>query len=234
MSTNEKTPNALTPIDGFGDAGDATASPLRGISFRFKDSAYFAYSESFNVKGRTFAAIDKRDGWQKLAEGIPPEYLMRQPGQLRPPRPHVDEKDWPLDLNNKPAHPWKLTRYLYLIDTATGEISTFWSNTIGGKVAFDELSDQVKFMRGAQADAVPIIALESKMMPTQFGSKTPRPYFRILGYKMRGQISSEKLLTSEAKAPLVEAERPSLAAELNDAIPTFDAEAPKKSKKSKK
>ena len=146
-----KTLNALTPVDGFSDTGDTAASPIRGIGFRFKEGKigeeYIAYSEPFPVANRIFAAIDKTDGWQKLAEGVPPEYLMRKPGELRPPRPHVDEKDWPVDLNDKPVHPWKLTQYLYLLDTATGEISTFWSNTTGGKMAFAELSDQVKIMR---------------------------------------------------------------------------------------
>jgi hypothetical protein len=230
MSTNEKTPNALTVSDGFSDSGDAAASPLRGISFRFKDGDYLAYSEPFNVKGRAFAAIDKADGWQKLAEGVPPEYLMRKPGQLRPLRPHVDEKDWPVDLNGKPAHPWKLTRYLYLLDTATGEVSTFWSNTVGGRIAFDELSDQVKFARGAQPEAVPVIALESTMMPTQYGSKKPRPYFHILGYKMRSHVGSQNLLTDETKTPLVEV-KPSLKEELNDEIPNFSVEATKKKRK---
>jgi hypothetical protein len=225
MESENRTPNALTPlpIDGFGDIADASASPLRGISFRFKDGDYLAYSEPFPVKGRTFAAIDKADGWQKLAEGVPPEYLMRQPGQLRPPQPHVDKKDWPLDLNGQSTHPWRLTRYLYLLDTATGEISTFWSNTIGGKVAFNELSDQVKFMRGEHPDAVPIIALESTMMPTQFGSKKARPYFRIVGYKLRSHIGSQNLLTDETKAetPVVEVEKPPF----NDDLPDF-AKAP--------
>src|SRR5215468_7525354 len=112
--------NALTIADGFDDTGDTTASPLRGIAFRFKDGSYYAYSDPFPTYD------DTADGWQKLAEGCPPEYLMRQPGQMRPQRPHVDEKDWPLDFNGKPDHPWKLTRYLYLMDTKTGEISTFW------------------------------------------------------------------------------------------------------------
>src|SRR5262249_24979109 len=151
--------------------------------------------------GRTFAVIDKSDGWQKLSKGVPPEYVVRKPGQVRLPLPHVDEQDWPIDLNGKPSHPWKLTRYLYLIDTNSGEVSTFWSDTIGGRVAFDELSEQVKVTRSVQPDAIAVIALESTLMPTQFGSKKPRPYFRIAGYKLRSNIGSQNLLTDQTKAP---------------------------------
>jgi hypothetical protein len=225
MSEDErKTPNALMPVDGFSDTGDITASPLRGIGFRFKEGKigeeYIAYSEPFPVANRIFAGIDKTDGWQKLAEGVPPEYLMRKPGESRPPRPHVDEKDWPVDLNGKPVHPWKLTQYLYLLDTATGEISTFWSNTTGGKMAFAELSDQVKIMREMNPGTIPVplITLERTMFPTGFGGKKARPFFKIVGYKLRSQIGAQNLLTSETK-PV-----PSLAEELNDEIPSFEDE----------
>jgi hypothetical protein len=154
----------------------------------------------------------------ELAKDCAPEYLMRQPGQVRPPRPHVDEADWPLDFNGKPAHPWKLTRYLYLMDTKTGEVSTFCSNTIGGQVAFDQLSQQVKITRGVQPGAIPIISLESALMPTQFGSKKPRPHFRIVGYKLRSDISTQNLLTDETE-PLAEIQKPSIAEEMNDELP---------------
>ena len=214
----DSTSNALTIVDGFDDNADASNSPLRGIAFRFKDGEYFAFSDEFPTEGRTFAVIDKADGWQKLAEGIPPEYLMRQPGQVRPPRPHVDEADWLENFNGVPEHPWKLTRYLYLLDTATGEVSTFWSNTTGGKVAFDELSDQVKVTRSAQPDAIPVITLESKDMPTKYGGVKPRPYFKIAGYKLRSNIGSQNLLTDETKAPAaVEAPKPS--EDFNDPLP---------------
>jgi hypothetical protein len=228
MDDQIKTPNALTPVDGFSDTGDATASPLRGIGFRFKEGKegeeYIAYSEPFPVKGRVFAAIDKADGWQKLAEGVPPEYLMRKPGQPRPPRPHVDEKDWPIDLNGKPEHPWKLTQYLYLLDTATGEVSTFWSNTTGGKIAFAELADQVKLMRDMNPGKIPValIALDRTMFQTGFGGKKARPLFRILGYKLRDQLNPQNLLTDETKAPPTLAEEMGDKVPFNDPVPTLD------------
>jgi hypothetical protein len=134
-------------------------------------------------------------------------------------------------LSGEKEHPWKLTRYLYLVDMETGEVSTFWSNTTGEKIAFDELYNQVKFVRTAQPNAIAIITLESTMFQTSFGSKKARPHFRILGYKMRGQVGSQNMLTDETKAPLVEVEKPSLAGEMNDELPDF--EAPKKQKTKK-
>jgi hypothetical protein len=159
----------------------------------------------------------RAEGWQKLAKDCPPEYLMRVRGEPRPPRPHVDESDWPPNLNGTPEHPWKLTLYLYLLDVDTGEISTFWTNTVGGKVAIGQLADQVAFMRQARPDALPVVALESRDMPTQFGGTNPRPHFRILGYKSRGNVGAQNLLSgSEQKVALPDVEAPSIAEQLND------------------
>jgi hypothetical protein len=228
---NAKTQNAMVPVDGFDDDA-ATESPLRGTVLRFDDHKYFNYSEPYDVRGRTFKVVNKADGWQKLAEGIPPEYRMRKPGQPRPPQPFVDEKDWPPGFGGQqPTHPWKLTRYLYLLDAKSGEVLTFWSNTTGGRVAFDELSDQIKIVRNAQPDAVPIIALESTMMPTQYGTKKPRPFFRIVRYTLRSHIGPQNLLTDKTETPLVEAGAP--VAELNDLVSDIAPETPKK-KRSKK
>lgn len=236
MNTQTQNPNAVVVIDGF-DVQDPNASPIRGTNIKFKDGNFFAFSDQIDVHGRTFAVLDRLEGWQKLAKDCPPEYLMRTPGEPRPPQPQVDKKDWPLNLNGQPEHPWKLTTYLYLLDAATGEISTFWTNTIGGRVANGELSDQVKFMRQVRPDAIPVVALESKDMPTQFGGTKPRPHFRILGWKTRGDAGPQNLLTSEVKASLVDVKTPSLAEEMrdevpwNDAIPDLGAKAPTKKKK---
>ena len=73
-------------------------------------------------------------------------------------------------------------------------------------------------------------ALESRDMPTQYGSTKPRPHFEIRGWKTHDD-TPRNLLTSET--PLVEVEAPSLAEELNDEIPDLGSEAsvPKKKKK---
>jgi hypothetical protein len=212
--------NALSIIDGFDEGHDPTASPLRGTSIRFKDGDYLAFSDPIDVRDRSFVVLDRFEGCQKLAKDCPPEYLMRVRGEPRPPRPHVDESDWPPNLNGTPEHPWKLTLYLYLLDVDTGEISTFWTNTVGGKVAIGQLADQVAFMRQARPDALPVVALESRDMPTQFGGTKPRPHFRILGYKSRGNVGAQNLLSgSEQNVALPDVEAPSIAEQLNDDLP---------------
>jgi hypothetical protein len=200
------TSNSVAVVDGF-DVDDPSTSPIRGPEVRLKDGSYYAFQDKLDVAGRAYAALDKVRGWQKLEEGCPPEYLMQRPGDPRPPQPSVPEADWPLNLNGVPEHPWKWTHYLYLLDTETGEISTFSSNTKGGNIAIGNLNDQVSFMRRAQPDAIPVIALESREMPTKYGTKL-RPHFKLLGWRTRGGTESGGLLLTgpEQKAP-VEATR---------------------------
>jgi len=224
MSAREKllTSTAVSIVDGF-DASqqDPTASPIRGLNIRFKDGNYLAFGDQFDVHDRSFVVLDRVEGWQKLAKDCPPEYLMRKTGEARPPQPHVNESDWPLNLNGVPEHPWKLTHYLYLLDAATGEVSTFWTNTKGGRIAIDQLTDQVTFMRQVRPDAIPVVALESRDMPTSYGGSKPRPHFRILGYKMRSDVGSQNMLTAPEQGALRDVEAPSIAEELNDDLPDF-------------
>jgi hypothetical protein len=220
-----QTSNALIPVDGFGDL-DPTSSPLRGPGVRFKDGGYYTFGDKLDVAEKTFAVLELKRGWQKLAKDTPPEYLIREPGQPMPMQPVVPKDDWPLDLNGQPAHPWKSTHYLVLLDTATGEVSTFWSNTVGGNVAIAALRDQVEFMRKCRPGAIPIVALESRDMPTQFGGTKPRPHFQISGWKAHNAEPQQL-----GEVPLVAIEAPSLAEELNDEIPDLGAGAPKKKNK---
>jgi hypothetical protein len=206
MTENANTANALAVTDGFDIAAqDPTASPIRGVNYKFKDGGYFAFAEEIDVHDQAYVVLDRRVGWQKLAKDTPPEYLMQQPGEPRPPQPHVEEKDWPLNLNGEPEHPWKLTHYLYLLNEKTGEIATFWSNTAGGNIAIGQLSDQVAFMRGMKPGAMPVVALQSRDMPTQYGGTKPRPHFQILRWKMRDATASQQLLPPEEQLRTVEA-----------------------------
>lgn len=233
MNDQTQNPNAIVPVDGFSDT-DPAQSPLRGTALRFKEEGYYSYGDEIEVEGKSYAVTDRVQGWQKLQRDCPPEYLMKTPGQPRPPQPHVPKEEWPLDLNNKPAHPWKLTWYVYLLDVATGEFSTFWSNTTGGNIAVSELSDQVALMRSVRPGAIPVVALDSRDMPTQFGSTTPRPYFKILGWKSR-DAEPQNLLTAAPK--LTDVDKPSLKEQLadevpfNDPTPDLGTPAPKKKKK---
>jgi hypothetical protein len=209
-----QTANALTVTDGFSDS-DPSASPVRGTSIRFVDRAYVGLGgDKFETKNKSFAVLDRRQGWQKLVKKTcPPEYLMRAVGQPKPQQPFVDKKAWPLDFNKQPAHPWKWTEFLYLVNTDSGEFVTFSSSTAGGGIAVRELADQVSLMRNVRPNAIPVVELSDTDMPTQYNSTKPRPFFKLLGWKTR-----------DAEQPqLVDMAKPTLKEEMGgDEVPEKD------------
>jgi hypothetical protein len=218
VNTTTSTIAVVTAIDGFDVAAqDPSASPIRGVNVKFKDGDYFSFADKIDVRERTFVVLDRKEGWQFLKKDCPPEYLMRAPNGLRPPQPHVDEAAWPLNLNGKPEHPWKLTRYLYLLDAATGEISTFWTSTIGGRIGIDELTDQITFMRQMRPGAHPVVQLRSKPMPTSYGGTKPRPYFHLAGWKQADGAVEQAQITGPT-GPTVDVEPPTSAEIFDDEI----------------
>ena len=223
MNANVKTPTSTamtTVVDGFDiAASDPSASPIRGVNVKFKDGEYYSFADKLDVRERTFVVLDRREGWQFLQKDCPPEYVMRLPGEPRPPQPHVEKAEWPLNLNGVPEHPWRLCRYLYLLDAATGEISTFWSNTIGGRIAVDELNDQVVFMRRMRPGAHPVVQLRSVPMPTSFGGTKPRPQFKLAGWKQTDGAVEQAQITG----PTADVVEPTLSEQMDDEIPFNDS-----------
>jgi hypothetical protein len=220
MNANTPPSTIVTVIDGFDAAAqDMTASPIRGTNVKFIDGDYLSFKDKLDVHERTYVVLDVREGWQFLQKDGPPEYLMRAPGGLRPIQPNVDIAAWPLDLNGKPAHPWKYTRYLYLLDAATGEICTFWTNTIGGERAVRDLNDQVAFMRRMRPGAHPVVQLRSKPMPTQFGGTKLRPHFQLVGWKQADGAVEQAQITG----PTADIDEPSLSEKMGgDEVPDFN------------
>jgi hypothetical protein len=74
-------------------------------------------------------------------------------------------------------------------------------------------------MRQVRPNAIPVVALDIKMMPTQYGSEKPRPYFRLLGWKE--QATGQNLLDAPEQK-LIDVEKPSLKEEMKDEIPWSD------------
>jgi hypothetical protein len=130
------------PTDNWDAAGDEMG-PVRGPNIKFDAGTYSAGREKTPIEpDRKFVVIDRAEGWQFLKKDCPAEWVMRIPGEPRPEQPFAAEDTWPTGLNGEPEHPWKWTRFVYLIDAATGESLTFSSSTNGGRIGIDELTAQ--------------------------------------------------------------------------------------------
>jgi hypothetical protein len=172
------------PTDNWDVAGDEI-SPVRGPNIKFDAGVYSIGKEKTPIEDdKKFVVVDRAEGWQFLKKDCPAEWVMRKPGEPKPEQPFADTSTWPIGLDGKPQHPWKYTYFVYLLDLETGESSTYSSSTSGGRIAVDELTSQIRYMRNMQPGSVPIVMLQSRQMNTKFGKK-PRPHFKIAGWKMR-------------------------------------------------
>lgn len=184
MNANSNS-NALVTVDSL-DAGAEAISPVKGPRIWFDTNIFYVGEKTKQAaKDAQYFVTGLAEGWQKLEAGQPATYIMRTPGKASPAKPDVPESEWPNDLSGKPTHPFRWTRYLFLLSVASGVTSTFTTNTVGGRIAIDELLSQVQAMRAMKPGALPIVTLESQLFKTQFGMK-PRPHFAIQGWRGSG------------------------------------------------
>jgi hypothetical protein len=131
--------------------------------------------------------------WAKKDDKRVPEVILEKP------LPDVDELNaaipiaqWEKGLDNKPKAPWALVYVLYLVNPITGQMFTYVNSTVGTRIAYSKLLDQVctaQSLRGE--DVVPIIRLSTKPMKTEFGER-PRPHYEVLELRSAGTALANK------------------------------------------
>ena len=145
----------------------------------------------------------------------------------------IPESEWRTGLSGKPEKPWKLNFVVRLLDPQTAEAFTFVNSTMGAQIAYERLSEQIEnmtFLRGG--NPLPIVKLDSRPMPTDFGSKL-RPHFTVVEWRAFGPPAIEQTVAAQIEhqpaaaassannndKPGKPVEPVSLAQELDDEIP---------------
>jgi hypothetical protein len=169
--------------DGWEDAAaEAEKQLLRGSMLKFSDWNWSVGKEAVPMeKGRQLVAVNVAAAWVRWEDGKPVEYRLRVAGDRMPEREELgddNEAAW----EGRPRDPWQNTRFVYLIDPLSAELFTFSTSSWGGRAAVIDLADQIKRMRGAHPDAVPVVQLEAAPMQTRFGRKS-KPLFKVIGWK---------------------------------------------------
>jgi hypothetical protein len=156
--------------------------------------------------------------------------------------PDRDKTLWQPGLDGKPADPWKDSRYMHLINLRTGQDYTFVTDTDGGRMAVGELKSSIRNVRLARPGAMPVIKLAAGTFKSKRFGLVARPVFEIDGWRgglkeVPAQISDQSKSPEQAP-PLVDlsvTEKPTLAQELNDEIPSFaESDSPKSDSTNKK
>jgi hypothetical protein len=128
----------------------------------------------------------------------------------------IPQNEWEAGLDGKPRPPWQLNYVVYLVNAETGDFYTYLNSTVGARIAFDRLNDRLEVMRRLRGiNAMPVVALDSRPMKTNFGTKL-RPEFWILEWLE--MAAATPAITHQTAAPQIEhtvtpAEQPKPAAE---------------------
>jgi hypothetical protein len=113
--------------------------------------------------------------------------ILEQPGE---PLPDVDalnaqipREEWGVGLDGQPRPPWQLNYVVYLIDPVSAGVFTFINSTVGARIAWEKLTDAIKWKRMLHgANVAPIVKLDSRPMRTKMGTKQ-RPEFTVVEWR---------------------------------------------------
>jgi hypothetical protein len=97
----------------------------------------------------------------------------------------IPKTEWLPGLGNSgPRPPWEFCVVVYLANLVSGELFTFSSTTIGGRMAFDALNEAVVIMRMMRGEKVsPIVLLEERPFQTKLFGLKRRPHFQPVDWR---------------------------------------------------
>lgn len=103
----------------------------------------------------------------------------------------IPTAEWEPGLNGKPKAPWVHQYVAYLIDPVSAGFFTYLNDTVGARIAVENLREKVITMRALRdAKVVPVVKLGHRPMKTNFGMKH-RPEFEVVDWrKMGGAIGA--------------------------------------------
>jgi hypothetical protein len=153
--------------------------------------------------------------------------------KIVPPRekfPDVDKmnedaprEEWGTDFNGKPSGPYVRVLVLKLLDARTMDRYVFVTKSIGGMIAFGDISDKIKLIRRLKgANATAVITCESGVrMKSQYNPHgVPRPHFRIVRYvRLGGETAALPPAQVKALPPSTSAASPTTSAPPTSAAP---------------
>jgi hypothetical protein len=217
-SKKENLPAVMGDGDGFDDV-DQNDRLIQGTILRCVDGVWSAKDGTELSSDLRLLAGSTALALQHWEDRLPIETIVKRPGE---PLQNVDElnkkipqKKWEKDTDGNPRPPWVKQYVVYLLDPETAAVFTFINNTKGAEIAVERLKHRVKLMRTLRGNrVVPVVKLDSKPMPTQFGVKQ-RPEFTILDWRELGGSPSAAPAIEQIGKPVKPV---SLKEEMNDSV----------------
>ena len=170
--------------DGFAVGEKPANIMIVGQMIKFDNGIYKVNKTETLPPDIELVAIGVTTAWVKWREKRPVEHRVTL-SQQHPDRddlPDQNKAEWEIGLDGQPVDPWKDTRYLRLIDPLTSADYTFVTDSIGGRRGVFDLKSQIRNVRYAHPNALPLIKLRTTTMKTRYGLK-PRPLFEVIGWR---------------------------------------------------
>jgi hypothetical protein len=173
--------------DGWTDPIDPESGrQIQGELLTFNDKQFFAGSGKYKDElaiGTQLVAVGVKAGFKLWQDGACLKFVTEIDGRFprRAELGHNDESLWKPGPDGKPDDPFQNSRELRLFNPATGEEYTFCTHTKGGCRAVDKLKSSFLNALGEHPGQRPVVSLQWKPMPTDYGMKS-KPYFHIVGW----------------------------------------------------
>jgi hypothetical protein len=171
--------------DGF-DVVEPTTSRIVGKLLKFNTAGEFIVDKVEKLPPNVrLVATSMTTCWVKWQDKKPIDTRITRAGQSHPYRDMLGDDDkelWEAGLNGQPSDPWRDTRYVHLVDPATGQEYTFTTDSVGGRKGVGELKSQIANVRTAHPRALPVVACVEGTFETKFGPK-PYPRFDVVDWK---------------------------------------------------
>jgi hypothetical protein len=201
---------AYKESDGFASTAGEAQGEVVGTQVKFVKGVYFAGTEEIPA-GTELVAVATSVGWIRWFDGHIIEKRMRSGNERVPARELLgdhDEKKWEKGPDGKPSDPWRLTRYLYLVEPNSAKDYTFITSSWGGHSAIRDLSRQIEIKRTHQPGANPVVALAAGFKNSAKYGRIPSPRFDVVRWVGGTTASGDGFDTEVAKA-----------VDMNDQIP---------------
>jgi hypothetical protein len=200
MSNDITKPEAPEPDDGF-SGSLRSGRVIKGRLALWNDTQHWHDRDGVAMPSPLLAfSVD--DLLRRWSAEKTPDYIIEKP--LPDPavlNAAIPKSEWLVGIDGKPRPPWEYTVAVYLA-AQTGEIFTYLSSTIGGRMAFDQLREAVIVTRALRGERViALVELDERPFKTNFGMRT-RPHFRIIDYRTPGGGGGQQI-TSGSSTPQV-------------------------------
>lgn len=186
QTENDKNLPTAVNGDGYDDA-DNDSRLIQGVIVRCVDGHWSAKDGTLLAPDLRLVALGTAMALQRWQNNKPAETIVKTPGASLPDvdalNAKIPETDWEMELGGVKRKPWVKQHIVYLLHVVDASVYTFINSTTGAAIAVRNLKDRVKMMRVLRGNkVVPIVKLDTRPMPTQFGMKV-RPEFTVLEWR---------------------------------------------------